>query len=166
MALFGIYNHLYQCKHVGIPYKNIQKCFFSRAFAIQCTESHAHLGKKKDKNQIEVHTAAREIRKQNRNIPEQLQIKLPSTTTKKYLNAVFKGCEMSSFSNYNIIWKYLFSKVFSASHKTRTLPKFMIHDMICKNLVINIFISTVICYSIIQTFIDKTLSTSLKICKY
>lgn len=37
VALFGIYNHLYQCKHVGIPYKNIQKCFFSRAFAIQCT---------------------------------------------------------------------------------------------------------------------------------
>lgn len=44
VALFVNCNHLYQCKHVGIPYKNIQKCFFSRGFAIQCTLSHAHLG--------------------------------------------------------------------------------------------------------------------------
>lgn len=55
-----------------------------------------------------------------------------------------------------------------SQHLTRQglLAKLMIHGMICNNLVINIFRRTIICYSIIQTFIDKSLTTSLKTCKY
>lgn len=35
------------------------------------------------------------------------QSSCPQLQQKKYLNAVFKDYEISPFSNYNIIWKYL-----------------------------------------------------------
>lgn len=126
--------------------------------------------KKKTNKKCEVYTTDRETIKPNTNIPALLPFKLPSTSTKKYqyLKAQFLKILRFQLSAISTLAEDTYSPRFSQHLTRQGLYQSISHIAwtVSENSAINPLISTIIYYSIIQTFIDKTLSTSLETCIY